>query len=292
MTLFECYEQRKGALLSRLREASGLQQACAVMQDVFDIIQYEFCESCKSPVLRESTAYMMNAAKISFPLVECVSDVKIWHTENGAAAKGKGKGRLWAAVSAVTAISMLVGMTAAFVSQHPDFPLNEIRTGIYIAAAVCVLLFAAGGMFFMRAKPTKGTEDIRAEISVNSEDVVRRMTAVILQIDKNLAMIEADEIRKAKESGDSDLKKDEIELMSALLEGRYSDSAEFAQEQLEEVEHYLSSHGILICDYTPEYARRFELLPGEQTKTLRPAMLCGGKLIKKGLATECAVEGA
>ena len=90
-------------------------------------------------------------------------------------------------------------------------------------------------------------------------------------------------------SGGSDLKPEEAELFSSLLESLYTKrntekSAE-TDEMLSGIRYYLYKKNVEIVNYSREQASSFELLPGKKTGTLRPALMANGRLLKKGLAS-------
>ena len=125
----------------------------------------------------------------------------------------------------------------------------------------------------------------------SADDASRRLAAVALQMDKNLDARASELAAKKADARAQGLSADELELMTTLLEGAYSDSGEIALESLEDVGHYLRRKGIETLEYDGKDEHYFELLPGDKSATLRPALLCDGRLIKKGLATY-AEEGA
>ncbi len=286
MTVYACYEKRRGELLRKLGDAPGLAHAAQALRESFDLIQYEYCENCKDERLREQAAYMMTAAKTGFPLLECASGAQVWRDEP-VAKKTRRRGRLAGFVLLACGLVALVGFALALLSQSGE-NLGGALEAVGVLAVACAALFASG--LLLRGNG-KGRSVDKVEITADAADLVRRLSAVIMQIDKNLTAFQDEEARRARESGEISLRKDELELFAALLEAGRSDSPELVLEQLADAEHFLYARGVELCDYTPERARWFELLPADETRTLRPAMFSGGKLLKKGLATD-AEEGA
>ena len=50
------------------------------------------------------------------------------------------------------------------------------------------------------------------------------------------------------------------------------------------MEHYLAKQDVLLVKYTKGNERYFEFLEGEETKTIRPALVRAGQVMVKGLA--------
>ena len=73
--------------------------------------------------------------------------------------------------------------------------------------------------------------------------------------------------------------------MAELLEALYGGDGEYALEKLGAVRRYLKDKGIETVDFDEEHARMFDRMPGAETATLRPALMQGGILLRRGLAT-------
>ena len=77
----------------------------------------------------------------------------------------------------------------------------------------------------------------------------------------------------------------EIDLFSDLLAAAYSKDAEYALEKINDVKYFLHKQQIEVVDYSDATKQYFDLMPGKQVTTIRPAMVADGKLLKKGLAS-------
>jgi hypothetical protein len=121
------------------------------------------------------------------------------------------------------------------------------------------------------------------EISVDADDIVKRLEDVVKNID---ALLEKDKKEKAQydQMIESAINREEAQLFSYLLEAKLSDQPDFAMEQLDEVESYLAKQDVMIVKYIKGNEKYFDFLEGEETKTIRPALVRGGKMLAKGLA--------
>ena len=92
------------------------------------------------------------------------------------------------------------------------------------------------------------------------------------------------------------LSEDELELFAGLLEAETSGDSGYALDQIGNVRFYLHRQGIETVDYTQEHDSWFERMPAapgaggvglfadRSVKTVRPALVRNGELVKKGIA--------
>ena len=76
-----------------------------------------------------------------------------------------------------------------------------------------------------------------------------------------------------------------LDLLSALMEAKASGRDDLAMRSLNQAQQYLHMLGVEILFYDPAYAQHFDILPtmGE-SRTIRPAMMRDGKLLRRGTA--------
>ena len=76
-----------------------------------------------------------------------------------------------------------------------------------------------------------------------------------------------------------------LDLLSALMEAKASGRDELAMRSLNQAQQYLHMLGVEVILYDPEYAQYFDILPtmGE-ARTIRPAMIQDGRLLRRGVA--------
>ena len=83
---------------------------------------------------------------------------------------------------------------------------------------------------------------------------------------------------------ESAINEDEAVLFSYLMEAKLSGEPDFALDQLDEVERYLAKQDVMMVNYIKGNEKYFDFLEGEETKTIRPALVRGGEMLAKGLA--------
>jgi len=87
--------------------------------------------------------------------------------------------------------------------------------------------------------------------------------------------------------GPDSVSEEELQLFADLLEALYSGNGDYSLRQLKKVRAYLQRRGIDTVDYEPAQTASFETLPTKnETRTLRPALMAGDKLLLPGRAAE------
>ena len=115
------------------------------------------------------------------------------------------------------------------------------------------------------------------------------MHTAILSIDQSLEEIQAAERWAKKEQAGTiegkTISGGELDLFADLLTAAYSKDGEYALEKIEDLKYYLHKQQVEVTDYSEETKQYFDVMPGTQTGTIRPALVADGKVLKKGLAS-------
>ena len=76
-----------------------------------------------------------------------------------------------------------------------------------------------------------------------------------------------------------------MELLSTLLENAYAEpGGASAGERISDIRFYLHTKQVDVLDYTADTAYAFEKMPAAQDMTIRPALVAGSRILRKGLA--------
>ena len=189
---------------------------------------------------------------------------------------------------------------------------RQVRPGgvaALVAAVVCALagvllfepyrlvsyaLFAACGLGLFLAGRFWLTERTgRARAGLDADAVWKTLCRAGETMDRKLDAFseqnrawEAERDARRERSADG-MDPEELQLLSDLLEALYSGSGEFSLRQLKKVRAYLQKRKVDIIEYDPSVSSVFELLPTKnETRTLRPALMAGEKLLLVGRAVE------
>ena len=277
MTLFEIYKSRKETLTSRIRESKSLYETGSVISETFETIQYQYLSQEGNASLSDTLADLVNMAKTTFPLLESVNKYKLW--ENAEGKQPKKKSLMPGFIALLIGVALIFG-TIWYYTFLYNIQLKEIQNFALAIGGGCLIILISGFMLFFRRKvKSKAT----VEISVDPDDIVKRLEDVVKAMD---AMLEkSKQAQKTQQQlVDSAINADEAQLFSYLMEAKLTGEADFALEQLDEVERYLAKQDVLLVNYIKGNEKYFEFLEGEETKTIRPALVRAGQVLAKGLA--------
>ena len=191
---------------------------------------------------------------------------------------------------------VLFAIAGLAISAGSSLSVSALLGSIPAAILGGGLLFWGGRLSLDRnaggSNARQGDEAQQVEIRVDPDRVWSCLRAVVLSIDKGLH--EAREAvnyerERLTESEGGGLTPEEAELFAGLLESVYSirdeaadDSA--ALETISQIRYYLHRKQVETVDYGGGKREWFELLPGRQDMTIRPALVKDGVLVRKGLA--------
>ncbi|MEG2083640.1 MAG: hypothetical protein RRY38_03465, partial [Oscillospiraceae bacterium] len=164
MTLFECYDARKGTLRARLAETTTLAQATAALAETLDAVHYDFANDCKDDALRAEAVYMISAVKTTFPLLECASRTKIWESRVSGES-GKKRAPKWpAAICLLLGLCLAAGTVMLFYSQNPEFKFGDWQAWLGALGCALILMLIAGMLFMRQPKIVIG--DVERTVAV------------------------------------------------------------------------------------------------------------------------------
>lgn len=274
MKLTELLEQDKDTLLRALYGAASAERASETIERELERMLFAFNDDSPSERARESAANMVGTLRSALPLLCCVGDVKV--REHREAGKGVRIGTL--------PLLLLILGTAACLAAA-GFMLYKALPPLLAALPVAgglLLAFSGARMGKEKTKP-----EYQTEVSTDWEKVYRTLHTAALVMDQALEESTAAErwAQRRREGEAPALTDAECELMAGLLEAAYSGDGEFALEKLDAVRHYLREKGVEIVEYTADRAQYFDRMPGTQAATLCPALLQGGQVLRRGMAT-------
>ena len=172
--------------------------------------------------------------------------------------------------------------------------------GIFLLGALAVYELIDGQMLFAllqllganlllfggAAKPEEQAQMCARGIPcADGEALIRALRELCQAVDicvSDLMLLEKD-AGAARLSGTADDAM--LDLLTALMEAKASGRAELAMRSLSQAEQYLHMLGVELIHYDAEHAQLFDVLPtmGE-ARTIRPAMIKDGRMIRRGVA--------
>lgn len=284
MTIAELLEQDKENLTAALAGARTPDRAEAVIEKEFDRLLYRYNEQCENEVGRTACARMIQTARTETGLVDSVGETKIWES-NAVHKQGKEKKHSMSLLLLVIGAACLIFGIALLIGNSGFREFFSLPLQLLFIIGGGALLYLAG---YLRGRPVKDKDEPKEqkiEMIVDAGRIYRCLQAVALTMDQN--------IQSAEQAGEEDpladgsrlpADREEIELMAGLLEAACSGDGQYALDKLNDVRYFLHKKGVEAVEYSPDTENYFDRIPSRKTGTIRPALVSGGKLLKKGLA--------
>ena len=298
MKLIELLEKDKENLLTELAASKATEKAVMVLENELDKLLLMYNEKCSNKREREAAAYMMQAIRLSLPLIDSVGDTKLWETTVPAEEKAKSKMNPLVFLFFIGALVLCGFGLLPFILPYFDggiegiknFDVKLLKPVAFVVGGIVASLIA--GLLARRPAPKQPKRTQHVEIQTDPAKIFRNFRNAILSVDQNLEEIRAMERwDKRDEAGQIDghqASASELDLFSDLLAAAYSQDPEYALEKIEEIKYYLHRQQIEVVDYSENTAQFFDMMPGLHAGTIRPAMVADGKLLRKGVASSGA----
>ena len=273
MKLTELLEQDKEQLLRALRGAASKEAAREAIERTLERMLFAFNDATASRRARESASAMIGAVRAALPLTDCAGEPKIRETRRDREI------RLTPLPLALLILGCALCVAAGGLMLYHDLPP---LTALLPVLGGAPLAFA--GVLMVRRR---GAAERTVEVPTDWDKVWRTLHTAALVMDRALddaAAAERWEQRRQAGAAPA-LSEAETELAAGLLEGLYSGDGDYALEKLGAVRRYLKDTGVEVVDFDEEHARMFDRMPGAETATLCPALVRGGTLLRRGLAT-------
>lgn len=291
MKMTDLLEKDKDKLLTELSAAGTAEKAVKVLENEIDKLLLKHNEHCESDRERESAAYMMQAVRLSLPLIDSNGTIKVW--ERGGRLEGDDSGSFKVSflVLLILGIALCVfGFGPLMMEAYTGVAENARDQVLLHGGATVVGLISLYFSGYMYSRPKKrGKAEYQVDIRIDSERIYRSFRTALLSVDQAIEEIRASERWKEREKAGSidgrAVTPSELELFSDLLAAAYSGDAEYALEKIEQIEFFLHRQQIEVVDYSKETEKYFDLMPGSKAATIRPALVAQGGLLKKGLAS-------
>ena len=293
LKLQDILESDKEMILENIAADPSPAAVVNVLDRELDRMLYRYAEGCPDENAVTAAGNMIKSIKNSLPFLEAVDDVKEWKLSGGAEENKRKPGL----AGIILTILGLASAAASFFLQlsrtSESASVSVLNTALPLAVGI-ILVFLGGFLILSPRRKKKGeAEDTKLEFRVNPGEAYRVLKGIMLAADKSLEDVKEtgrlEKERALMASGGSELKPEEAELFSSLLESLYTKrntekSAE-TDEMISAIRYYLYRKNVEIVNYSREQAGSFELLPAKKTGTLRPALKANGRLLKKGLAS-------
>lgn len=294
MNMMEYLEADKNAILQKLSDAGTMEKAEPVIRDEFARLLMKYNETCEEPFKREVASIMMQTARLSSSLINSVGETKIWENVSG-------KENIKTPISTKQKIFLGTGSLAGVLSVFCGVFSNagdSLEIMKVLGAILCMVIAVLGGWMAGKGTgvqkktgngSTKGiTKDYRTENKIDPQHVYTCMHNMIYAADQDLERLALPDFSANQESETGavgEIQGAQIDIFSDLLEALYCEDGAYALDKIRNIKYYLHQNGIEVVAYDGSNKELFDFMPSMAERTFRPALVCDGKIIKRGLAS-------
>ncbi|MBQ5804934.1 MAG: hypothetical protein IIW22_04055 [Erysipelotrichaceae bacterium] len=286
-TMQALLEKDKERFLHNMAAAKSSAESVATVEEQFSRILSAYNEEEENDRIKSTAVYLTEALTSSAGFLNCDGESVIWSKSQYRPGVSKPKRSGWFVVFLLLGILCLAAACAGLIYFTDTMPpSNEMMIGLGTAAAAAFFLFLSG--IFSARKKEENKQELYAETIPDGEKTYHILLNSVLTMDRILEQVRNEEIlenKKALMEEKDSLKKEDIQLLSDLLESAYGEEdSEYARQIVSEVKFYLRRRNIEVIDYDGENRAFFDLMPSQTSGTIRPALVIAGSALRKGLA--------
>lgn len=263
-------DRDKEQLLQRMGDAPSPEEAKKAVEEELTRLSYIAAQNAGSEEKAAYTASLFAAAAPAASFLSCSGAPKIYERKTGEE-KAKGK--------AASAVLLIAGIALGAVVLVMLLLKGAGLVSLVLLAAALVLLYLAGRLGGRKALAK--TEQ-KVVLSCDPEEVYSVLRAQVLVIEREIDAFPEQREKKAASSLPVDSAM--LDLYGKLLEADLGKDGEYALESAGQLPFLLHREGLEVVSYTGDNDAFFELMPGEKTRTVRPAIVKDGEVLQKGLA--------
>ena len=285
-TMQALLEKDKERFLNNMSAAKSSAEAVAAVEEQYSRILSAYNEKEENERIRNTAVFLTETVSSAAGFLNCDGESVIWSRSQYRPGVSKPKRSGWFAFFLILGILALIGAGAELIYLTDAFPpSNEMILVLAIAAAAALFLFLSG--IFSAKKKEENRQELYAETIPDGEKTYHILLNSVLTMDRILEQIRNEELlaeKKALMEEKDSMKKEDIRLLSDLLESAYAENSEYGRQIVSELKFYLHRKNIDVVDYDGSNRDYFELMPSESAGTIRPALVIAGSVLRKGLA--------
>ena len=286
-TMQALLEKDKERFLHNMAAAKSSAESVATVEEQLSRILSGYNGEEENDRIKNTAVYLIETVSSSAGLLNCDGESVIWSKSQYRPGISKPRRSAWFIIFLLLGILCLVaagGGLIYFTDSMP--PSDEMMIGLGVAAAAAFFLFLSG--IFSARKKEENRQELYAETIPDGEKTYHILLNSVLTMDRILEQVRNEELlenKKALMEEKDSLKKEEVQLLSDLLESAYGEgNSEYGKQIISEVKFYLRRRNIDVVDYDGDNRTFFDLMPSESSGTIRPALVIAGSVIRKGLA--------
>jgi len=286
-TMQTLLEKDKDRFLQNMAAAKSSAESVRALEEQLSRLLTAYNEEEESLEVKTNARLLVETLASSAGLLDCDGESTIWSRSQYRKGVSKPKRSGWFIFFLILGILLLAGSFAVLIMLTDTMPpSNEMLIGLGLSFAASLFLLLSG--IFSARKKKENEEELYAETIPDPEKTYHILLNCVLTMDKNLAQIRNRELldqKKALLEEKDELKKEDLQLLSGLLESAYGEpDNEYAKEVISEVRFYLHRKKIEVVDYNGENRELFDRMPSDTTSTIRPALMMADSILVKGLA--------
>lgn len=287
VTLISLLESDREMILASLNKDRSPSAAEAALEKALDRLSLRYSEQCQDAASRETAQLTLKAIRSALPLVDSVGAVNRWQRspEIAAVRRMKPKAMGFLAIGAVLELAVMLGLMITGGRLRGFIAFLE---AIIPAALGGVALFMAGVHYARPEKQPEAAPAVRDEFLIDADKVWHNLQGMMLLADSAVESARtqtAIEHQQQAVLAQGPLDRAQTELFAGLLENGYAQDSADSREMIENLRFYLHGAGVEVVDFAKGRESWFEFLPAQKAGTIRPALVCDDKLVKKGLAS-------
>lgn len=275
MNAATAFAHREELLLAQLRDAQNMDQAISACMLSLEQVACELAQDENNELARQRQQAVLACLRRAPQLLRtaCARGELVSVQEEAAPRKESAQDKLRRMMKPAGAF--LLGALAVY----------ELIDGKTLFALLQLL--GANLLFFSSAAVRHDSAQMTARgvPYAEAEALVRTLRELCQAADicvSDLMLLEKD-AGMARLSGTADDAM--LDLLCALMEAKASGRDDLAMRSLSQAQQYLHMLGVDILFYDPAYAQHFDILPTMgDARTIRPAMMKDGKLLRRGVA--------
>lgn len=282
-------DEDREQVLANLAGDRALPAAQAALEKAIDRVMYRYVEGCADASLADCAQRLLQSMKNTLPVMDAVGEARIWKKQVETGRRGRLAMKPAAlALMLAGALLVLASVLAVLIGSGAGGLLAFLKALLPVTLGSAAL-FLAGAQSAQpkREKASReGDLPVRTEYLVDAEKAWHCLRGAMLQADGQLERVrEENALRlQAEQAPQVGMSPEALNLFAELLELAYAASDENAREAAANMKFYLHNAQIEIVDYAEGRESWFEFLPANRPGTLRPALVSGGRLLRKGLA--------
>ena len=279
MNAVTAFEHRKDQLKEQLLAAKDTQQAVLACTMVLEQTACELAQDEQDETARQRQQAVLAVVRRVPSILQSVGakgELVLPQEEEAAPSSGMSRYMQMIGVIALCGLAVYEYLTG---DRHLAF-----------VQAIGALLFVAGSLRMSGGKEERAKA--RGVAYVDADAVIAQLTALCEAADicmQDLALVErSGAVTRLSGSADDAM----LDLLVALMEAKTSGRDEMAMRSLSLAEEYLHMLGVEIVPYGEEHAALFDTLPTlSGARTVRPALVKEGKVLRRGVAAVAAMKG-